>query len=177
MSSEAAVHPDFAQQAVHLGLGSNLGDREAQLARAAAALAALPEVEVERTSHVFDSAPLGPSQPRYLNAVVELRTTLAPRALLQRLKALEKQLGREPSERWGPRAIDLDILLWGECIVAEPDLQVPHLSLHQRAFALAPLCELAPAARHPVMHQSIQALLAGLPEQDVRRLSPFPGGW
>jgi 2-amino-4-hydroxy-6-hydroxymethyldihydropteridine diphosphokinase len=171
------MHPDPAQQAVHVGLGSNLGDREAQLARAAAAMAALPQVEVERTSHVFDSAPQGPEQPRYLNAVIELRTTLPPRALLRQLKALEKQLGRVASERWGPRCIDLDILLWGECIVAEPDLQVPHLSLHQRAFALAPLCELAPDARHPVMHQRIQELLANLPDQDVRRLSPFPGGW
>lgn len=175
--SHAAAQPDPAQLAVHVGLGTNLGDREANLARAAAAIAATAGVEIERCSHVFDSAPLGPPQPRFLNAVVELHTTLAPVALLQRLKALERSLGRVPGERWGPRAIDLDILLWGELIVAEPSLQVPHLSLHQRAFVLAPLCELSPSARHPVLGQSVQELLATLPEQDVRRIAPFPGGW
>lgn len=175
--SHAAAQPDPSQQAVHIGLGTNLGEREANLARAAAALAATPGIDVERCSHVFDSAPVGPPQPRYLNAVIEVHTTLQPVALLQKLKALEKSLGRTPGERFGPRPIDLDILLWGELIVAEPALQVPHLSLHQRAFALAPLCELAPRARHPVLNRSIQELLATLDEQDVRRIAPFPGGW
>jgi len=175
--SQAAVYPEAGKNAVHLGLGTNLGEREAHLARAAGALAAVPGVEIERCSAVFDSAPVGPDQPRYLNAVIELRTSLPPVELLQKLKSLEQVLGREPGERWGPRAIDLDILLWGEVIVAEPGLQVPHLALHQRAFALAPLCELAPHARHPVLGQTIQELLAHLPEQDVRRVAPFPGGW
>ena len=175
--SQPALERDFSAHAVHLGLGTNLGEREANLANAARTLAAIPGVELERCSAVFDSAPVGPQQPRYLNAVIELRTQLAPLRLLEKLKELEAALGRQPGARWGPRAIDLDILLWGELIVAEPGLQVPHLALHQRAFALAPLCELAPHARHPVLGQTVQELLAHLPDQDVRRIAPFPGGW
>jgi 2-amino-4-hydroxy-6-hydroxymethyldihydropteridine diphosphokinase len=160
---------------VHVGLGSNLGEREANLAKASSKLAALDGVELERSSWVFDSAALGPEQPRYLNAVVELRTQLSPAELLEQLKTLERRLGRLPTERWGPRAIDLDILLWGERIVAEPALQIPHLHLHQRAFALLPLVELCPTARHPVLGQTVQELVAQLPPQDVRRVTPFPG--
>jgi len=175
--SAPAVDPDPQPATIHLGLGTNLGDREANLARTAAALATIEGLELERCSAVYDSAPIGPEQPRYLNAVIEARCSLAPVTLLAKLQALEKKLGRQPGPRWGPRAIDVDILLWGEFIVAEPLLQVPHLALHQRGFALAPLCELAPRARHPVLNQTIQELLALLPEQDLQRVAPFPGGW
>ncbi|MBS2031683.1 MAG: 2-amino-4-hydroxy-6-hydroxymethyldihydropteridine diphosphokinase [Deltaproteobacteria bacterium] len=175
--SAPAVEPRPDAETIHLGLGTNLGDREANLARTAAALAEIEGLELERCSAVYDSAPIGPEQPRYLNAVIEARCALPPTKLLGKLQALEKQLGRQPGPRWSPRTIDVDILLWGGTVVAEPLLQVPHLALHQRGFALAPLCELAPSARHPVLNQTIQELLALLPDQDLQRVASFPGGW
>lgn len=169
-----------APHTVYVGLGTNLGDRLANLARAAGALAALPGVELQHCSGVFASRPVGgPPQPGYLNAAIELHTSHAPLHLLAELKALERALGRAPSERWGPRLIDLDLLLWGTQVVAEPALQIPHLALHQRAFALAPLCELAPHAVHPVLGHSVQTLLAAVDVQGqgVARVGTFPGGW
>jgi 2-amino-4-hydroxy-6-hydroxymethyldihydropteridine diphosphokinase len=154
-------------QTVHIGLGSNLGDRERNLLAAVESLQRIDAVSVLRLSTLFDSAPVGPEQPRYLNAVVEVECELAPDRLLTILKQIEADLGREPGERWGPRPIDLDILLWGGRIVAEPQLQVPHLHLHQRRFALAPLCELVPEARHPVLNVTMRELLESAPAQDV----------
>ena len=160
-----------------MGLGSNVGEREANLARAAARIAALAGVELERTSWAYDTAPLGPEQPRYLNAVVELHTTLAPHALLAHLQAIENELGRVPGERWGPRTLDLDILLWDELVLADPELEIPHPRLHERAFALEPLHELCPTARHPALDCSISELLDSVNTQDVVRVGPFPAGW
>ena len=157
---------------IFLGVGSNLGDREQNLARAVTLLARLDGVKLTRTSSLYDSAPVGPVQERFLNAVVELETTLGAVELLRACKGIEALLGRREGPRWGPREIDLDLLL-GEEIVAEPNLQVPHLELHKRAFALAPLCELEPEAFHPVLHERLSAVLARLPDQDVRRLGPF----
>jgi len=155
---------------VYVGLGSNEGDREAQLVSALDALARIDAVAVLRCSSLFESAPVGPPQPRYLNAVVELECTLPAQRLLCILQQIEKDLGRLPREtRWGPRPIDLDILLWEGEIVADPHLQVPHLELHKRRFALEPLVELAPEVDHPVLGLSVAQLLAQLAPQDVQR--------
>lgn len=155
---------------VYIGLGSNEGDREAKLVAALRALAHIDAVSVVGCSSLYESAPVGPPQPRYLNAVVALACDLEPQRLLAILKQIERDLGREPSAaRWGPRPIDLDILLWDGVVVADPNLQVPHLELHKRRFALEPLSEVAPEVLHPVLGETVQHLLRQLSPQDVQR--------
>ncbi|HEX8819131.1 MAG TPA: 2-amino-4-hydroxy-6-hydroxymethyldihydropteridine diphosphokinase [Archangium sp.] len=155
---------------VYVGLGSNQGDREAQLVSALEAMSRIDAVAVLRCSSLFESAPVGPPQPRYLNAVVALECALPPQRLLSILKHIEKDLGRhQGGPRWGPRPIDLDILLWEGEVVADPNLQVPHLELHKRRFALEPLAEVAPHAEHPVLGLTVKELLTQLAPQDVRR--------
>lgn len=158
---------------LYLGLGSNQGDRWAHLGAAAARLATCPGVAVLRRSSVYGSPPLGPAQPDFLNAALEVATALAPADLLAACKEIERALGRVPGLRWGPRPIDLDLLLADE-IVALPQLQVPHLELHRRAFALMPLCELAPEAVHPVLGRRLADLLADLGSQGVERVGALP---
>jgi 2-amino-4-hydroxy-6-hydroxymethyldihydropteridine diphosphokinase len=156
---------------VYVGLGSNEGDRERHLVSALQALSLIDAVAVLRCSSLFDSAPVGPSQPRFLNAVVALDCGLPPPRLLTILQRIEQDLGRRrDSTRWGPRPIDLDILLWDGEVVAEPHLQVPHLELHKRRFALEPLAELAPEVQHPVLGVTVKEMLSHLAPQDVRRL-------
>ncbi len=126
-----------------LGLGSNLGDRWAQLR---AAVAGLPPGEVVAVSPVYETEPVGgpPGQPPYLNLVVELATERSPRELLELARRLEAAGQRERAERHGPRTLDVDVLLVGDLAVAEPDLVVPHPRMHERRFVLAPLADLAP---------------------------------
>lgn len=126
-----------------IGLGSNLGDRAANVRRAIGELARFGSVVA--VSRLYSSKPWGKTdQPDFCNAVALLETPLAPRALLDALKALEQELGRRPGERWGPRLIDLDILAWDGVRVEEPDLRIPHARLYERAFALVPLAEVDP---------------------------------
>ena len=158
---------------VYIGLGTNLGRREENLEKAIEAMAQLPTVRLLRRSRLYDSAAFGPPQPRYLNAVVELSCGLKPVELLHRLKAIEAALGRVTTERWQPRPIDLDIVLWPGVCLQEGALMVPHPELHKRRFVLEPLCELAPDELHPVLGQSLKALLDGLPPQDLHVL-PAP---
>jgi len=141
----------------YVGLGANLGDREATIRAAAALLGA------RRLSTIVETEPWGlEDQPRFLNAVAELETGLEPRELLERLLGLERQLGRERTgPRWGPRTIDLDLLVFGDRVVAEPGLTVPHPLLHERLFVLRPLAELAPALDVPG-RGPVAALLAGV---------------
>ncbi|AGC47816.1 2-amino-4-hydroxy-6-hydroxymethyldihydropteridine pyrophosphokinase [Myxococcus stipitatus DSM 14675] len=154
---------------VYVGLGSNEGDRESHLVAALTALSRIDAVAVLHCSSLFDSAPVGPPQPRFLNAVVALECDLSPQRLLCILQQIEKDLGRKREVRWGPRTIDLDILFWEGQVVADPHLQVPHLELHKRRFALEPLVELAPDLLHPVLGMSVKELLGKLAPQDVRR--------
>jgi 2-amino-4-hydroxy-6-hydroxymethyldihydropteridine diphosphokinase len=125
-----------------LGLGSNLGERDQHLAQAVIALSRLPGVTVGRRSSLYQSVPVGPPQPDFLNAVVEITTTHEPLTLLRLCKRIERDLGRVPTVHWGPRVIDLDLVLADE-VIAEPTLQVPHLEMHKRAFVLEPLCALS----------------------------------
>jgi 2-amino-4-hydroxy-6-hydroxymethyldihydropteridine diphosphokinase len=164
-------------ESVFIGLGSNVGDREAQLLLAVQALSRIDAVAVLRRSSLYDSAPLGPKQPRYLNAAVQIECGLSPQRLLGILKQIEKDLGRQTGGHWERREIDLDVLLWEGKLVTDANLQVPHLELHNRAFALEPLCELAPRLVHPVLNEPLSRLLTRLSPQDVVRLeSPrWPG--
>jgi 2-amino-4-hydroxy-6-hydroxymethyldihydropteridine diphosphokinase len=141
----------------YVGLGSNLGDRE-QLIREAAEL-----IAAKRLSTIRETEPWGlEDQPRFLNAVAELQTSLTPRHLLDRLLEVERRLGRERSgPRWGPRTIDLDLLLYGEQALDEPGLVVPHPRLRERAFVLEPLAELVPAQKIPG-NGTVAEALAGL---------------
>jgi 2-amino-4-hydroxy-6-hydroxymethyldihydropteridine diphosphokinase len=141
----------------YVGLGSNLGDREALIRRAAEAIGAV------RLSTIRETEPWGlADQPSYLNAVAELETALSARELLDRLLDVERELGRERvGPPWGPRTIDLDLLLHGDAVVDEPGLTVPHPRLHERLFVLEPLAELDPALEIPGKG-TVSALLAGL---------------
>jgi 2-amino-4-hydroxy-6-hydroxymethyldihydropteridine diphosphokinase len=141
----------------YVGVGSNLGDREGTIR---AAIAALPGVLA--VSELRETAPIGVTdQPAFLNGAVAVETELAPLELLERLLAIERDLGRRRRERWGPRTIDLDLLLYGAEQVDQPGLKVPHPHLHERRFALEPLAELDPALVVPG-HGSVADLLAGL---------------
>ena len=142
----------MSKTTVHLGLGTNLGDRWDNLHQALELLSAGPGLRFQRCSQVYETEPWGVAeQPRYLNCVAEFATVLEPDPLLALCKRVERQLGRVPGERWGPRLIDVDILLWGTRVVELLHLEIPHPRLHLRAFALIPLAELVPYAVHPVL--------------------------
>lgn len=157
---------------IYLGFGANLGDREATLRAARSGLA--PEVELTRCSSLYRTPPWGElDQPPFLNAVCEARTALSPHELLAKVKRLERALGRVDSRRWGPRAIDVDVLLYADATLRSPDLVIPHPYLHQRAFVLLPLSELAPQLRHPVLGATIAELAAAAGGEGIERL----GAW
>jgi 2-amino-4-hydroxy-6-hydroxymethyldihydropteridine diphosphokinase len=145
-----------------VGIGSNLGDREANLRRAIELLSAEEGIEIAAVSEIRETDPVGPvEQGQFLNGAVLVETDLAPRELLARLLDIERRMGRVRSERFGPRTIDLDLLLYGNEIVDEPGLTVPHPRLHERRFALEPLAELDPGLTIPGLGP-ISALLAEL---------------
>jgi len=145
---------------VHIGFGANLGDPRTTLQRAIAALSA-EAIAYVRRAPLYRTAPMGPpGQPDYLNTVIEVDTALAPLELLDALKRIEGALGRLPSERWAARAIDLDLLLYGEQIVDHERLTVPHAGLAQRRFVLAPLARLVPSLRVPGIGRTVAELLA-----------------
>lgn len=126
-----------------LALGSNLGDRLSAIQQAVDLLSDAG-IELFAASRVYETEPVGPPQPAYLNAVVEVRTTLGPRELLEAGLDVERRLGRVRGERWGPRVIDVDVLTYGRLTIEEPGLTVPHPRMHERAFVLVPLSELDP---------------------------------
>ena len=148
---------------VYLGLGANLGDREATIRKALGRLNAHEQIEVLRVSRLRETDPVGyEDQPRFLNGVARLQTSLEPRELLDALLDLERDLGRtRGGPRFGPRTIDLDILLYDNRIVDEPGLRIPHPRMAERRFVLEPLIELDPALEVPGRGR-VQALLAGL---------------
>ena len=146
---------------VFLGIGTNEGDRLENISRAAQALAASGAIRLIQMATISETPPAGgPPQSDYLNTVIEVDTRLSPQELLEHVKRLEQQLGRTPSpQRWGPRIIDVDILLYDDRIVDEQRLTIPHPQMHARRFVLEPLAQLAPNLVHPVFKRTIQELL------------------
>ncbi len=148
---------------VYVGLGSNLGNKGKNLANAIARIDACGGICVRRRSGFYETKPVGgPPQPDYLNSVIELETDVEPQALLKEFKKIEVEAGRSPGVRWGPRIIDLDILLYGDMILSDDNLKIPHERMHERVFVLEPLCEISPDFRHPVLRKKISELLKEL---------------
>lgn len=157
---------------IYLGLGTNLGDRRGNLQRAVRGLA--PAVTVTAVSPVYATEPWGiVDQPEFLNLCVGGHTDLAPRLLLDFVKALEAALGRKTTARWGPRVIDIDILFYGDLILDEPGLQIPHPGLAERASVLAPLADITPEWVHPQLGRRVAELLTAVDCSTVAQ-SPQP---
>lgn len=148
----------------YIALGTNLGDREANLRRALARLIETPGLCIRRiSSWVSTPAVGGPEDsPDFLNAAVEAQTALPPQALMKRLLEIELEMGRERRDKWEPRIIDLDLLLYGDAIVSSQELIVPHPLMHEREFVLRPLAEIAPNAVHPTLNATVAGLLESL---------------
>jgi 2-amino-4-hydroxy-6-hydroxymethyldihydropteridine diphosphokinase len=155
-----------------IALGSNLGDRLGNLQAAVDGLAGTKGVRVLRTSRVYETDPVGPPQPDYLNAVVLVETSLSARELLEACLAVERAMGRERGERWGPRTIDLDLLVYGREEIHEPGLDVPHPRMHERGFVLAPLLELEADPALPGGRRLADVRLAGGLLAGVRPYAP-----
>jgi len=155
----------------YIGLGSNLAEPAEQLRQALAALQQLPRTCLAAVSSFYVSDSLLPGQPRYTNAVAALDTELQPLQLLDALQAIELDQGRERVERWGPRTLDLDILLFGQRLIDEPRLRVPHYQMHLRAFVLYPLAEIAVDLELPD-GRPLGELLAACPFEGLERLTP-----
>lgn len=146
---------------VYLALGSNAGERAAHLQAALAAMP--PKVRPLIQSPIYETPPWGyAEQPAFLNMVAQAETELPPLELLKFLKALEVEVGRTPSFRYGPRQIDLDILFYDDLVLETPELSLPHPRLHERAFVLVPLADVAPNLRHPLLNQTVTEMLEGV---------------
>jgi 2-amino-4-hydroxy-6-hydroxymethyldihydropteridine diphosphokinase len=152
----------------YIALGANLGDRERNIATALEKLEQTPEVTVTKVSALMENPAMGgpADSPPFLNAAAELVTSLAPRALLDRMLEIERELGRVRREKWGPRPIDLDLLLYGDQVLEKAGLSLPHPLMHQRKFVLEPLAQIAPQVIHPVLQRTIGELLGALSNRD-----------
>jgi 2-amino-4-hydroxy-6-hydroxymethyldihydropteridine diphosphokinase len=151
--------PNSALVRSAIALGSNLGNSLQTLESAIVSLAHTPEICLQTRSHWYQTKAVGPPQPDYLNGCILLTTSLKPHALLQVLLDIEKQFGRVRRERWGPRTLDLDLLLYGDRILHTPNLQIPHPRMTERAFVLVPLAEIAPDWIEPVSGKAIADLV------------------
>ena len=149
---------------VYIGLGSNLGDRKANIREAEERLSKLPETRIVKASSLYESEPLGDAKTWFVNNVLELETEFEPDELLKRTRAIEAAMGRKrvKGKRWGSRIIDLDILLFDNQTVSKRTLKIPHPEMHKRRFVLLPLSELAPHVTHPQLGAAISELLGGL---------------
>ncbi|HEV7966357.1 MAG TPA: 2-amino-4-hydroxy-6-hydroxymethyldihydropteridine diphosphokinase [Candidatus Acidoferrales bacterium] len=155
---------------IYLSLGSNIGDRAANLERA---IEALPEIGVRilRRSFLYETEPVDfLAQPWFLNCVVEAETSLAPRQLLEELQAIERKLGSRKLLPRGPRLIDLDVLFYGTAVIHEAGMEIPHPRLAERLFVLVPLAELAPELSHPVLRKTAAELLAATQDRSAVRI-------
>ena len=157
----------------YIGIGSNVGDREAFVRRGVEEIGSADGIEMQKVSSLYATAPIGgPPQRSFINLVVKVDATLSPRELLETLQGIEQKIGREPSDiRWGPRVVDLDILTFGDEKVSEPDLELPHPRMKERRFVLIPLLEIEPDAADPWGARYADALDEA--EGDVEHLSAF----
>ena len=156
---------------VHIGLGSNLGDRRANIIDAIDRMGKLPTTKVVRSSSLYESEPHGDAKTWFVNSVIELDTDLLADQLLKRLKAIEEAMGRKrvKGKRWGSRIIDLDLLLFDSQTITKRNLKIPHPEMHKRRFVLLPLSELAPHVTHPQLGTTISELLGGV--KDPKRVA------
>lgn len=161
----------------YLGLGSNLGNRLAFLRGARDTLVNRPEIELIQASSVYETEAVGgpPDNPLFLNTVLQVQTSLNPRQLLETCLEIEDEFGRSRPARWAPRTIDIDILFYADLLISEDDLTIPHPRLQERAFVLAPLIEIAPDLKHPLLGRSITELAAG--SSGVAELVPLRTNW
>ncbi|MCB9007185.1 MAG: 2-amino-4-hydroxy-6-hydroxymethyldihydropteridine diphosphokinase [Ardenticatenaceae bacterium] len=158
-------------QAIYLGLGTNLGDRAANLQAAVIGLA--KELVITAVSPLYQTAPWGVTdQPDFINMCLAAETALSPIELLTFIKDLEVEIGRLPSKRWGPRLIDIDLLFYANQILETENLKIPHPELAERAFVLCPLADIAPNFVHPVLRQTIAALAAKVGDEGIRPFAP-----
>ncbi len=162
-------------QEVFVGFGSNVGGPVARVREAVARLAQLPRVKVIRVSSLYKTEPVGlEEQDWFVNGVARLESGLGPRELMRGLLAVEKAMGRTRTIQGGPRVIDLDLLLFGDLVMEEEDLRIPHPRLHERRFVLVPMCEVAPYALHPVLKKEMADILKGLEDtKSVQFLEPW----
>ena len=155
----------------YIGMGSNLGERHATLRAAVKKLEATDGIRVVKVSRFRETEPVGgPPQDAFLNAAVQVETNLEPERLFEAIQRIEDAFGRTRTVRWGPRTLDLDLLLYGNWVIATPALQVPHPLLHERRFVLEPLCDISPHIIHPVLRKSMEELFHALPPR-----GPSPG--
>jgi 2-amino-4-hydroxy-6-hydroxymethyldihydropteridine diphosphokinase len=161
-------------QGVFIGLGSNLGDRRANVQEALERIRGLPETRIVKEASLYESEPHGNAKTWFVNGVVELDTAFTPENLLKKLKAIETAMGRKrvKGKRWGSRVIDLDILLYGSLVIQKRNLKIPHPQMPNRRFVLLPLSELAPHVFHPVLQVTISDLLATV--KDPKKIVLMP---
>jgi len=169
----------MARETVYIGFGSNVGDRIDFCDRAVTLLSLVPHSLVTGVSLLYETEPVkdkvDPGEDWFLNGVVQLETDITPRSLLDLLREIERSLGRDDDHQSGPRTIDLDILFYGDRVINEPGLTVPHPRLHERRFVLMPLSELAPLMIHPTRLRSVNQMLADTSDpSEVRLLFPQP---
>ncbi|MEB2285426.1 MAG: 2-amino-4-hydroxy-6-hydroxymethyldihydropteridine diphosphokinase [Polyangiaceae bacterium UTPRO1] len=156
---------------IYVGLGSNLGDRKANVREAEARLAELPDTRIVKASSLYESEPHGNAKTWFINSVLEVETELEPEELLKRALAIEKAMGRKrvSGKRWGSRIIDIDLLLVDNQTINKKQLKIPHPEMHKRRFVLLPLAELAPHVTHPHLGMSVSEVLGGL--KDPKRVT------